>query len=89
MNQKTITGLKMNNLGNEEGKRGNSEIGRMMNLAGFNGSNPIQSSYGFQEMMMNMQNQTQQPQIMYQRTPFVPPNTGYYYNYCPAPAPQL
>ncbi|CAK7326710.1 unnamed protein product [Dovyalis caffra] len=44
-------------------------------------------------MMMNMQNrnvmqqQQQQPQMMYQRSPYNPPATGYYYNYSPAPYP--
>ncbi|XP_021887128.1 heavy metal-associated isoprenylated plant protein 37 [Carica papaya] len=35
-------------------------------------------------MNMNMQNRhvmQQQPQMMYHRSPFIPPNTGYYYNY--------
>ncbi|KAI3696257.1 hypothetical protein L1987_79268 [Smallanthus sonchifolius] len=40
-------------------------------------------------MMMNMQNrqamQHQQPQMMYNRSPVIPPATGYYYNYNPAP----
>ncbi|XP_044488253.1 heavy metal-associated isoprenylated plant protein 37-like [Mangifera indica] len=38
---------------------------------------------------MNMQNRhaIQQPQMMYHRSPFIPPNTGYFYNYNPAPYP--
>lgn len=38
-------------------------------------------------MMMNLQNRHafQQPQMMYNRSPFVPPSTGYYYNYGPVP----
>ncbi|XP_052206223.1 heavy metal-associated isoprenylated plant protein 37 [Diospyros lotus] len=36
-------------------------------------------------MMMNLQQQDrqpiQQPQMMYQRAPYIPPNTGYYHNY--------
>ncbi|KAG8382792.1 hypothetical protein BUALT_Bualt05G0114100 [Buddleja alternifolia] len=31
--------------------------------------------------MMMMNRQQQQPQMMYNRSPFVPPSTGYYYNY--------
>lgn len=39
---------------------------------------------------MNLQNrhamqQQQQPQMMYNRSPFIPPTTGYYYNYAPVP----
>lgn len=37
-------------------------------------------------MNMNMQNRhatQQQPQMMYHRSPFIPPNTGYYYNHTP------
>ncbi|PIN26002.1 Copper chaperone [Handroanthus impetiginosus] len=37
-------------------------------------------------MMMNMNGYQQQPQMMYNRSPFVPPSTGYYYyNYGPVP----
>ncbi|KAJ0492470.1 hypothetical protein HanIR_Chr12g0575291 [Helianthus annuus] len=42
-------------------------------------------------MMMNMNRQAfqpmqhQQPQMMYNRSPIVPPATGYLYNYNPAP----
>ncbi|XP_057960836.1 heavy metal-associated isoprenylated plant protein 37 [Malania oleifera] len=40
-------------------------------------------------MMMNMNGMQgrqalQQPQMLYERSPFVPPTTGYYYNYLPA-----
>ncbi|MCH91334.1 heavy-metal-associated domain protein, partial [Trifolium medium] len=149
VDQKTIAAMKLNNghlVGNEslnlgESKRA-SEIGAMMNLAGFNGNNngvgnattilggnsnglggfPVQSNNtnmiqgssaaaipngGFvtgqypASMMMNMNGfnnhpsslmnmnmqqarhamQQQQPQMMYHRSPYVPPNTGYYYNY--------
>lgn len=41
-------------------------------------------------IMMNMHNrqqQQQQPQVMYQTSPYIPPSTGYYYNYNYAPAP--
>ncbi|KAJ0039125.1 hypothetical protein Pint_22232 [Pistacia integerrima] len=41
-------------------------------------------------MNMNMQNRhamQQQPQMMYHRSPFIPPTTGYLYNYNPAPYP--
>ncbi|CAA0833009.1 Heavy metal transport/detoxification superfamily protein [Striga hermonthica] len=41
-------------------------------------------------MMMNLQNRAQQPQMMYNRSPFVPPSTtGYYYNYGPVPYPTV
>ncbi|KAF2323987.1 hypothetical protein GH714_005875 [Hevea brasiliensis] len=59
----------------------------MMNMNGYN--HPAAAA----SMMMNMQNrhimqqqqQPPQPQMMYHRSPFIPPNTGYYYNYSPAP----
>ncbi|KAJ6988155.1 heavy metal-associated isoprenylated plant protein 37 [Populus alba] len=41
-------------------------------------------------LMMNMQNRNVSqppPQMMYHRSPYNPPTTGYYYNYCPAPYP--
>lgn len=52
----------------------------LMNMNGMN--QPSQMM-----MNMNMQNRhaLQQPQMMYHRSPVVPPNTGYYYNYSPAP----
>lgn len=57
----------------------------LMNMNGYNHPSP---------MMMNMQarnamqqQQQQQPQMMYHRSPFVPPTTGYYYNYSPSPSP--
>ncbi|BFG17176.1 hypothetical protein CerSpe_034500 [Prunus speciosa] len=57
----------------------------LMNSNGF--SHPSQ----MMNMNMNMQArqamQQQQPQMMYHRSPFVPPSTGYYYNYSPSPAP--
>ncbi|KAK2405168.1 Heavy metal transport/detoxification superfamily protein [Trifolium repens] len=150
VDQKTIAAMKLNNghlVGNEsinlgESKRASaSDIGAMMNLAGFNGNGvgnatilsgnsnglggfPVQSNNtnmiqgssavaipnggfvtgqypasmmmnmnmnGFNNhptslMNMNMQQarhvmQQQQPQMMYHRSPYVPPNTGYYYNY--------
>ncbi|GMN38716.1 hypothetical protein TIFTF001_007941 [Ficus carica] len=36
-----------------------------------------------QQQQQQQLHQQQQPQVMYQRSPFVPPNTGYYYNYNP------
>ncbi|GAU24292.1 hypothetical protein TSUD_48800 [Trifolium subterraneum] len=147
VDQKTIAAMKLNNghlVGNESMNLGESkrvsDIGAMMNLAGFNGNNnvvgnatilggnsnglggfPVQSNNtnmiqgssaatipngGFvtgqipPSMMMNMNGfnnhpsslmnmnmqqarhvmQQQQPQMMYHRSPYVPPNTGYYYN---------
>lgn len=58
----------------------------LMNMNGYN-NHPS-------PMMMNMDMQTrhamqQQPQMMYQRAPVVPPSTGYYYNYSPSPSPSL
>ncbi|XP_020222672.1 heavy metal-associated isoprenylated plant protein 37 [Cajanus cajan] len=52
----------------------------LMNMNGFN--NHTSPS----PLMMNMNMQArqamqQQPQMMYHRSPFVPPNTGYYYNH--------
>ncbi|XP_054776040.1 heavy metal-associated isoprenylated plant protein 37-like [Prosopis cineraria] len=44
----------------------------LMNMNGFNNNNHPSS------LMMNMKQQ--QPQMMYQRAPFVPPSTGYYWN---------
>ncbi|KAJ7943027.1 Heavy metal-associated domain protein [Quillaja saponaria] len=54
----------------------------MMNINGHNQPSPMM-------MNMNMQNRhamQQQPQMMYNRSPFIPPTTGYYYNYS-SPAP--
>lgn len=55
----------------------------MMNMNGYNHQSPM--------MNMNMQArnamQQQQPQMMYHRSPFVPPSTGYYYNHNPCPPP--
>ncbi|KAJ4839373.1 hypothetical protein Tsubulata_035770 [Turnera subulata] len=55
----------------------------LMNMNGYN--HPAAS------MMTNLQNRhvmQQQPQMMYHRSPFIPPTTGYYYNnYTPAPYP--
>ncbi|CAK9155303.1 unnamed protein product [Ilex paraguariensis] len=58
----------------------------MMNMNG----HPQQYNYP-SSMMMNLQNRQamvqQQPQMMYHRSPFIPPNTGYYYNYPQVPQP--
>ena len=56
----------------------------MMNLNGGN-----QHNYPSQMMMNVQQNRhaIQQPQMMYYRSPLIPPSTGYYYNYSPAPSP--
>ncbi|KAL5553385.1 hypothetical protein UlMin_040786 [Ulmus minor] len=53
----------------------------MMNMNGYN-NHPSSMM-----MNMNMQPRQNQPQVMYQRSTLVPPNTGYYYNYSPYPAP--
>lgn len=63
----------------------------LMNMPGYNNhaSSPVMTNMN----MMNMQQarhhammQQQQPQVMYQRSPFIPPSTGYYCNYSPYPA---
>lgn len=46
------------------------------------GNNAVASANGY-GTMMNMQQQ--QPQMMYSRTPLVPPTTGYYYGYGAVP----
>ncbi|KAK9705100.1 hypothetical protein RND81_07G033700 [Saponaria officinalis] len=67
----------------------------MMNMNGADFSN-INMNHPSQAMMLNrmmgmhhlhqqQQQQQQQPQIMYQRIPYIPPSTGYYYNYNVAP----
>ncbi|KAI8538244.1 hypothetical protein RHMOL_Rhmol09G0087700 [Rhododendron molle] len=58
----------------------------MMNMGNSNGYNQ-QYSNTPASIMMNMHNRQPQPQMMYQRSPYIPPSTGYYYNYNYAPAP--
>ncbi|KAI4313810.1 hypothetical protein L6164_026760 [Bauhinia variegata] len=56
----------------------------LMNMSGIN-NHPSQ----LMNMNMNTQNRhvmQQQPQMMHHRSPFVPPSTGYYYNYNHSPA---
>ncbi|KAE8730110.1 AICARFT/IMPCHase bienzyme family protein [Hibiscus syriacus] len=46
------------------------------------------NGHNYPSSMMNLQNRhtlQQQPQMMYHRSPLIPPNTGYYYNYNPPP----
>ncbi|KAK6146801.1 hypothetical protein DH2020_020670 [Rehmannia glutinosa] len=55
-----------------------------------NGLNNINGCQQFNQpsssmVMMNMQNRQQQPQMMYNKSPFNPPTTGYYYNYGTVP----
>ncbi|KAK2635360.1 hypothetical protein Ddye_030152 [Dipteronia dyeriana] len=51
----------------------------LMNLNGYN-------NHPSSQMMMNMNMQNrQQPQMMYHRSPFIPPSTGYYYNHTLVP----
>ncbi|XVE74724.1 hypothetical protein DITRI_Ditri12bG0040600 [Diplodiscus trichospermus] len=53
----------------------------LMNLNGYNYPSSTLN-------MMNLQNRhamQQQPQMMYHRSPLIPPSTGYYYNYNPPP----
>ncbi|KAK7280351.1 hypothetical protein RJT34_25414 [Clitoria ternatea] len=54
----------------------------LMNMNGFNNH----TSPSPLMMNMNMQARQQQPQMMYHRSPFIPPNTGYYYNHSYSPA---
>ncbi|XP_022775673.1 heavy metal-associated isoprenylated plant protein 37-like [Durio zibethinus] len=52
----------------------------LMNMNGYNYPSPMN--------MMNLQNRhamPPQPQMMYHRSPIIPPSTGYYYNYNPPP----
>ncbi|EOY00920.1 Heavy metal transport/detoxification superfamily protein isoform 6 [Theobroma cacao] len=53
----------------------------LMNMNGYNYPSSMMN-------MMNLQNRhamQQQPQMMYHRSPVIPPSTGYYYNYGPPP----
>lgn len=60
----------------------------MMNMGNSNGYNQQYSNTPAPaSIMMNMHNRQPQPQMMYQRSPYIPPSTGYYYNYNYAPAP--
>ncbi|MCD7451843.1 hypothetical protein HAX54_013556 [Datura stramonium] len=52
-------------------------------LMNMNNGGVQQQQYNPSPMLMNFQNrpmQQQQPQMMYNRSPFIPPATGYYYN---------
>ncbi|KAL7090896.1 hypothetical protein ACP275_12G070800 [Erythranthe tilingii] len=54
----------------------NNPAAMMMNMDGYYNNNPASVM-----MNMNMQNRQQQPQMMYNRSPFVPASTtGFYYN---------
>ncbi|XP_050235354.1 heavy metal-associated isoprenylated plant protein 37 [Mercurialis annua] len=64
------------NLGYQGGSLGQQYPSTM--LMNMNGHNLDHNQAA--NMMMNMQNRQQQPQMMYHRSPFVQPNTGYYYN---------
>ncbi|CAI9785433.1 unnamed protein product [Fraxinus pennsylvanica] len=57
---------------------GHNPTSMMMNMNGYQQFNNPSS-------LMNLQNRhaLQQPQMMYNRSPFIPPSTGYYYNYEP------
>ncbi|PIN09516.1 Copper chaperone [Handroanthus impetiginosus] len=56
---------------------GHNPTSMMMNMNGFQQFNNPSS------VMMNLQNR--QPQMMYNRSPIIPPTTGYYYNYGQVP----
>ncbi|CAK8573934.1 unnamed protein product [Lathyrus sativus] len=53
----------------------------LMNMNGFNNHSSPLMNMNMQQARNGMMMPQQQPQIMYHRSPFVPPNTGYYYNY--------
>lgn len=52
----------------------------LMNMNGFN-NHPSPSPLMMNMNMQARQAMQQQPQMMYHRSPFIPPNTGYYYNH--------
>ncbi|XP_027151584.1 heavy metal-associated isoprenylated plant protein 37 [Coffea eugenioides] len=54
----------------------------MVNMNG----NGVYNQPSSQSMLMNLQNRhaMQQPQMMYNRSPYIPTSTGYYYGYGPA-----
>ncbi|KAL2546039.1 heavy metal-associated isoprenylated plant protein 37 [Forsythia ovata] len=58
---------------------GHNPSSLMMNMNGY-------QQYNNPSSLMNLQNRhaLQQPQMMYNRSPLIPPTTGYYYNYGPA-----
>ncbi|XP_058738516.1 heavy metal-associated isoprenylated plant protein 37 [Vicia villosa] len=53
----------------------------LMNMNGFNNHSSPLMNMNMQQARHGMMMQQQQPQMMYHRSPYVPPNTGYYYNY--------
>lgn len=55
----------------------------LMNLNGNQYNHPSQMNMNMQQNRHAMQ----QPQMMYHRSPIIPPSTGYYYNYSAAPSP--
>lgn len=60
----------------------------LMNMNGFNNHpspSPLMMNMNMQQARQAMQ---QQPQMMYHRSPFIPPNTGYYYNHGNSYSPQ-
>lgn len=57
----------------------------LMNMNGFNHPSPYASQMMMNMNMQNRQHAMQQPQMMYHRSPLIPPSTGYYYNYNPVP----
>ncbi|XP_062170824.1 heavy metal-associated isoprenylated plant protein 37-like [Alnus glutinosa] len=58
----------------------------LMNMNGYNHPSPMMTNMNNMQARHAMQQQ-QQPQMMYHRSPFVPPTTGYYYNHSPSPNP--
>lgn len=53
----------------------------LMNMNGFNNHSSPLMNMNMQQARHGMMMPQQQPQMMYHRSPYVPPNTGYYYNY--------
>lgn len=55
----------------------------MRNMNGYNQPSPMMNM----DTNMTRQGMQRQPQMMYNRSPFVPPSTGYCHNYNPCPVP--
>lgn len=79
--QKTLAGQNIQNLGGFQARGANNLGFQAQQNNVFNG---LAAGQNAPPMMMNLQNGPhlafQQPQMMYNRSPFVPPNTGFYYN---------
>ncbi|KAF5751857.1 heavy-metal-associated domain-containing family protein [Tripterygium wilfordii] len=88
-NPNGLGGFQVQHSNNNGGFQGSSSAGLFPN-GGYGAGQQFPSSmlmnmsgYNHPSMMMNRQ----QPQMMYNRSPYIPPSTGYYYNgYYPAPS---